>query len=118
MNDSCAARKRSEKTHHEINGMVRWQDTEVAHARPEWINRGERDALLQIIFVRHHAALGAAACPGGVDNARRVLAFARDEYRLRFPPQNFPPPRAGEVGSFRCFRPQPVSAAPHGTASR
>src|SRR6267143_1607398 len=95
MHDRCAARKRSEKTNHEIDGMVCWKDTEVAHARPERINRCERDALLQIVFVRHHAALGAAACPGGVDNARRVLAFARDEDRLARSAKLFPPLRAG-----------------------
>src|SRR6267378_1398037 len=117
MHDRCAARKRSEKTNHEIDGMVCWKDTEVAHARPERINRCERDALLQIIFVRHHAALGAAACPGGVDNARGVLAFARDEYRLVFSAKIFPAPRAGEIGICRCFRHQHGSHVRRGSAS-
>src|SRR5712664_4497230 len=61
MYDRCAASERCETAHHDIDGMVGRQDTEVAHARPERINRSERDALLQIVLVRHHAAFGTAA---------------------------------------------------------
>src|SRR5437762_6623534 len=106
MHDRCAARKRTEKTHHEIDGMVRWQDTEVAYARPEWINRCEREALLQIVLVRHHATLRAAARPGRVDYASRILAFARDEHRPVFSAKIFPAPRAGEIDTCRCSRHQ------------
>ncbi len=83
--------------------MVRRQDTKVAHARPERIKRCERDALLQIIFVRHHAALRPAARPGGVDNASRVLAIARDEHGLARAAKFFPALRAGEIRVCRCF---------------
>src|SRR6266571_3967205 len=62
MYDRRAARERSQKTNHEINRMICWQDAEIAHAWPERIKRRERDALLQIIFVRHHATLRAAPC--------------------------------------------------------
>jgi len=89
------------KTNHEIDGMIRRQNTEVTHARPKRIKRCERDALLQIIFVRHHATFGAAARPGGVDNARRVLAFARDEDRLACSAKFFPALCAGEIGVCR-----------------
>src|ERR1700720_3926324 len=106
MYDRCSARKRSEKTHHEIDGMVRGQDTEVAHARPERINRCQGDALLQIVLMRHHATLRAAARPGGVDDASRFLAFACDEYRLVFSAKIFPAPRASEISVCRCFRHQ------------
>src|SRR5260370_39806450 len=61
MKNRRSAGERHEKTDHEIKGMVGREDTEVAHAWPEWIKRCERDALLQIIFVRHHAAFRAAA---------------------------------------------------------
>src|SRR5258708_39244045 len=103
MHDRCAASKRPEKSDHEIDGMIRRQNTEVAHARPEWINRGERDALLQIIFVRHHAPLWAAARSGRVHNAGRVLAFARDEHRFARSTKFFPALRAGEIGVCRRF---------------
>src|SRR5712692_6289482 len=53
MHDRRSARERPEKTDHEIDGMVGRQNTEVTHSRPERINRGECDALLQIILVRH-----------------------------------------------------------------
>src|SRR5260370_968343 len=69
MNDRGPTGERSEKTHHEIDGVIRRQYAEVAHARPEGIERSERDALLQIVFVRYHAAFGASASPRGVDNA-------------------------------------------------
>src|SRR6266699_4119178 len=61
MHDRRAAGEGSEKTDHEINGMVCWQDTEVAHPGPERIDRCECDALFQIVFLRHHTTLGAAA---------------------------------------------------------
>src|SRR5467141_589500 len=103
MYDRCAARKRSEKTNHEIDGMVCWKDTEVADARPEWINQCQRDALFQIIIVRHHAALRSAACAGGVDYASRVLAFARDEDRFARSAKFFPALGACEIGICRRF---------------
>ena len=56
-----AANERAEEANHEIDSVIRRQDAEVAHARRKRIKRGERDALLEIIFVRHHAAFGAAA---------------------------------------------------------
>src|SRR5437588_1607640 len=37
MHDRCATCEGPEKTNHEIDGMICWQDTEVAHAWPERI---------------------------------------------------------------------------------
>src|SRR5713101_2665705 len=67
MHHRRATRERAEKTNHEVNGMVGRQNTEVTNTRPERINGCKCDALLQIIFVRHHATLGAASGPGRVD---------------------------------------------------
>src|SRR5712692_2083596 len=39
MHDGCTASERPEKADHKIDGMVGRQNTEVAHARPERINR-------------------------------------------------------------------------------
>ncbi len=102
MHDGRAARERAEKTDHEIDGMVRRQNTEVTHARAERIDRSECDTLLQIIFVRHHATLGAAAGSGGVDNAGCVAAFARDENGLARSATFFPALCAVEIGI--CWR--------------
>src|SRR5215472_1875269 len=46
MHDSCATGKRPEKSHHKIDGMVCWQNAEVAHSRPERVERSQRNALL------------------------------------------------------------------------
>src|SRR5437764_3223593 len=66
MHDTGSADKWPNETHHEINGMIRRQDTEVFHSRPKWIPSRQRSALLQIVFMREDAALGAAARPGGI----------------------------------------------------
>ena len=55
------ANEGAEETNHEIDRVIRRQDAEVAHTRRKRIERSERDALLEIIFVRHHAAFGTAA---------------------------------------------------------
>ena len=106
MHDRRAAREWPEKTNHEIDGMICRQNAEVAHARPKRIKRCERNALLKIVFVRHHAALGAAARPRGVDNACRVLTFTRDENRFAVSAKFFPALCAGEVGVGWRFRDQ------------
>src|SRR5271157_586798 len=55
------ANERPEETNHEVDGVIRRQDAEVAHAWRKRIKGGESDALLEIILVRHHAAFGTAA---------------------------------------------------------
>src|SRR5207244_13066601 len=103
MNDRPAGDKLIEETKHEIDGVVGGKDAEIAGAGPHRIERREWEALLQIIFVRHHAAFRAATRSGGVDDAGRVLALARDKNRLARAAKFFPALRAGEVdvcGSF------------------
>src|SRR5260370_12462013 len=96
MNDRGPTGERSEKTHHEIDGVIRRQNAEVAHARPEGIEGSERDARLQIVLVRYHAAFGASASPRGVDNAGRIPPAARNENRFPCASKLFPALRAGK----------------------
>src|SRR5260370_35078314 len=67
MDDARSAGERAEKTDHEIDGMICRKNDEVATAWPKRIERGEGDALFEIIFMHHHAALGTAACTGRLD---------------------------------------------------
>src|SRR5260370_40772502 len=94
MNDRGPTGERSEKTDHESDGGIRGQYAEVAHARPEGIERSERDALLQIVFVRYHAAFWASASPREVDNAGRIPPAARNENRFPCASKLFPASRA------------------------
>src|SRR5437763_10704285 len=93
--DGGATCKRPEKPHHEIDSVVRRQNAEVANARPKRIERSQRDALLQVILVRHHAALGAAAGSGGVHDASSIAAVARNERGLALAAKFFPTLRPG-----------------------
>ena len=52
MHDRGAAGERADEADHEIYRVIRGEDAEVAHAGPEGIERGQRDALFEIIFVR------------------------------------------------------------------
>src|SRR5260370_18433832 len=78
----------SAETHPEINGMVGGRNPEIKHAGPERVERGERHALLKIILVGHHAALGTAAGARGINDAGGGFAATRNESRL---------PRAAEL---------------------
>ncbi|SRR6266404_2587933 len=97
MDDACATGKRAKEPNHKIDGMVRRENAEVTHTGPEGIERRERNALLEIIFVRHHAALWAATGSGGVDDAGDVFSFARHENRFNLATEFFPPLRSGEI---------------------
>src|SRR5260370_40914064 len=79
MHDASAAGERAEKADHKIDSVVGGENAEVTHARPKWIERRERYTLLEIIFVGHHAAFGAAAGSGRIDDGRDILAFAGHE---------------------------------------
>src|ERR1700746_1390157 len=81
MNHRRPAGKRPDKSHHEINRVIRRQDAEVSHAGPKWIKRRERHALLQIIIVRQHAALRPPSRPVRIHKASRVFARSRNESR-------------------------------------
>ena len=83
VHDRGAAGERADKADHKIDRVVRGQNAEVSHARPKRIERGERDALFQIIFVGEHAALRAATSAGGIDDARASVAFARTKIGAR-----------------------------------
>ena len=82
MNHGRAARERSDKSNHEIDGMIRRQNAEITHAGPERVERRQRHALLQVIIVRQNASFGTAACARRIHDARRIFPFARDENRF------------------------------------
>src|ERR1700730_3910565 len=71
-----AAYERSYKADHEINRMIRGQNTEVAHARPERIPGCQRLALLEIILMREHASLGTPTRPRRINYAGHILALS------------------------------------------
>ena len=98
MDDARSAGERADKADHEIDGVIRGKNAEISNAGPEWIERGECDALFEIIFVRHHTALWTAACTGRVDDAGDVFSFARDEHGFGGVSKFFPALRAGEFG--------------------
>src|SRR5258707_384842 len=91
----------AEKADHEVDGVIRGQNAEIAHARCEGIDGSERDALLEIVFVGHHAAFGAAAGAGGVDDGGDIAALTSDEGGFAGGAEVFPAVRAGQIGVWR-----------------
>src|SRR5580704_19739047 len=79
MHNGGAASKRSDEADHEIDGVVRGQDAQIAYAWPERKQRSESHALLKIILVRQHAAFRMPPGTGGINNARGVLPAALHE---------------------------------------
>src|SRR4030095_2421807 len=98
MDDAGAAGKGAEKANHEINRVIGGKDTEITDARPEGIERSQRNALFEIIFVRHRADLRARTGPGRRDNGSDVLAAAGNEGRFAGFAKLFPAVRAGKIG--------------------
>src|SRR6266852_9614553 len=103
MNHGSATSERSDKTHHEINGMVGGKNAEITHPGPERVERGERHALLKIILAGHHTALGTAAGARGINDAGGVFAAARNESRLAGAAEFLPAARSGKIGIGRRF---------------
>src|SRR5262249_541951 len=104
MDDASPASERPEEANHEVNRVIGRKDAEITDPGPEGIKRRKGDALLEIVFVGHHAAFGAATCPGGVDDAGEVFALARSEAGRRFFGAEFlPTVSAGEVGGGGSF---------------
>src|ERR1700691_4139903 len=104
MHDGRAANERAEEADHEIDRVIRRQNTEIAIPGREWIERRERDALLQIIVVLHHAALRASAGTRRIDDGREIAAVARRENRrLRLRLRVFPALRSIEISVRRRF---------------
>src|SRR5215472_224118 len=97
MYDGRATGKRPEKSHHKVDGVVRGQNTEIANSRPKRIERSQRDALLQVIFVGHHAALGAAAGSGRIHDAGGFLTLARNQSWLSLATKFLPTLRACQI---------------------
>src|SRR5256885_15453580 len=98
MDDARSAGERAEETDHEIDGVIRGKNAEIADAWPKRIERGECEALFEIILVRHHTALWTAACAGGVDDTGDVFSFARDEHGFGSTSKLFPALCTSEIG--------------------
>ena len=103
MHHARSAHKRSDESHHEIDRVIRGQNTQVPHSRPEWIPRRQRPALLQIIFVREHAAFRASARSRRIHDAGHIVPLAHDEIRRAFALEVLPPERACQFRAQRGF---------------
>ena len=75
MHDGTAAGERHDEAAHEVDGVIRGNDAEIARARPKRKNRGDGHALLEIILVREDAAFGTASCAGGINDAGGIFAL-------------------------------------------
>src|SRR6266436_5595137 len=91
MDNASSTDEGSDKSHHEIDRVIRRQNTQIAHPGPKWVPRRQRSTLFQITVVREHASLRAPACPRRIDDAGRVLALPRDQPRFALSPKFFPP---------------------------
>src|SRR6266436_9136298 len=98
-----AADEGAEEADHEVDSVVGRENTEVTEAGGERIDGSERDALLKIIFVGHHAAFGAAAGARGIHDGGDVATLTRDEVWFAFAAEFFPAMRTEEIGIWRRF---------------
>src|SRR5271154_3824712 len=103
MNDCGAASEGADEADHEIDCVIRREDTEVTDAGPERIEGSERDALLEIIVVREDAALRATAGAGGIDDAGGGAALAWDECWFTCCAEIFPTVGTIEIGASWSF---------------
>ena len=106
MHHASSAYERSDEAHHEINGVIRGKNAQIAHARPKGIPGRERAALLQIIFVGEDAALGPPARSRGIDDAGDVVLLPHDEVGSAFALEVFPAKRARQLHAQRGLRHQ------------
>src|SRR4051794_24931358 len=95
------ANEGAEKADHEIDGVIRRKNAQVAKAGLEGIQRSKRHALLEIIFVGHDAAFGAPTSSGGVDDRGGINARPRHEHRGRLGAKILPWQGSGEIGIWR-----------------
>src|ERR1041385_4183927 len=103
MHHARTANKRPDESDHKINGVIGGKNAEVAHSRPEGIPGGQRFALLQIVVVSKHAALGLPACAGGIYDASRVFPLARHENWLALALEIFPAESTAQIRAGRGF---------------
>ena len=76
-----AAEIRTEKSNHEVDGVVRRKNAEIANARRKGMQREKRLQLLQVIPVREDASLGTPSRSRRVHDARGIPTFAGHERR-------------------------------------
>src|SRR2546425_9539628 len=101
MHQASAAHERPDEAHHKINGVIRWQNTEVTPSRPEGIPRGQSLALLQVILVREHASLGPPTRARGINDAGGILALPWNKPRIALEAKFFPAVCARKVSAQR-----------------
>ncbi len=106
MDHAGPAHERPDKSHHEINRVIRGQNAQIAHPRPKGIPRRQRSALLQIAVMCQHTSLRTPARPRRINDARRVLTLACHQLRLTLPLEFFPAISAAQVRTRRRFRHQ------------
>src|SRR5208282_5472317 len=88
---ASSAHKWADEANHKINRMVRRQNAQVTHPRPERIPGRERLALLQIVLMREHASFGTPARARGINDASHVLPLPRNKLRVAFAAKILPP---------------------------
>ena len=99
MHDGAAAGEGHDEAAHEVDRMIGGNDAQVARAGPEGKDRRDGCALFEIVSVREHASLGAAAGARGIDDAGRIGALSRAKFRLALAAKLLPSPRAGKIGA-------------------
>ena len=82
VNDGGTTNKGSDEAHHEVDGMVRWQDAEILHCRPERVPRHQRLTLFKVIVMRQHATLGATGGARRIHNTSDVVTLSGNESRF------------------------------------
>src|ERR1700690_4452665 len=103
MHHARAANKWAHEADHEIDHVISRQDTQVAHAWPEWIPPGQCPALLQPIVVRKHATLRTPARARRIHDASHVFALSLHKLRVTFAAKFFPAIRPAQVRARRSF---------------
>src|SRR5258708_28982153 len=104
MDNRGTARKRQKEAHHEINHVIGRKNTEVPNSLLKRNHLRDCMALLEVILMCRHAALGTAAGAGGIDDGSDVVTLARNEDRFTLFAEVFPPLGALHSCICRTFR--------------
>src|SRR5690349_17529704 len=98
MDDGATASEGHDEAAHEVDGMIGGNDAEITRSRPKRKNGSYGHALLEIVFVREDAALGATAGAGRINDAGGIAAPALHKYWLARILKFFPAFCAAEIG--------------------
>src|ERR1051326_2049973 len=106
MDNARAAHERADEADHEIDSMVRRQNTEIANAGPKGIPGRQSLALFEVVLVRQHTAFRTAAGSGGIDDAGGILTLAGNKHRIAAAAEVLPAKGTGQLGFQRSLRHQ------------